>query len=77
MITTTRWTDEKNSSFTDIEQLLLSSHPDEISDETASYVNWNIEKQLSENKTIQLNGKSVEYNVYTFSVDYIPGGVSV
>lgn len=74
MITTTRWTDEKNDSLLTIENLLLATHPDEISDDTASYMNWSIEKQFSDNKNIQLNGKNVEYNVYTFSVDYVPGG---
>lgn len=73
MITTTRWTDEKNDSLLAIENLLLAAHPDEILDDTASYMNWSIEKQFLDNKNIQLNGKNVEYNVYTFSVDYVPG----
>ena len=75
MITTTRWTDEKNDSLLAIENLLLAAHPDEILDDTASYMNWSIEKQFLDNKNIQLNGKNVEYNVYTFSVDYVPGGM--
>lgn len=75
MITTTRWTDEKNDSLLAIENLLLAAHPDEILDDTASYMNWSIEKQFLNNKNIQLNGKNVEYNVYTFSVDYVPGGM--
>lgn len=75
MITTTRWTDERNNSLSIIEELLLNSHPDEISNETASYLNWNIKKQFPNNQNIRLNGKDVEYNVYTFSVDYVPGGV--
>lgn len=44
MITTTRWTDEKNDSLLAIENLLLAAHPDEILDDTASYMNWSIEK---------------------------------
>ena len=79
MITTTRWTDEKNDSLLAIENLLLAAHPDEILDDTASYMNWSIEKQFLDNKNIQLNGKNVEYNDMTmrrsgFVVPYLSAG---
>lgn len=75
MFTTTRWTDEKNDSLSTIDSLLMTKHPDEVSTDTASYLNWSIEKQFSETQKVKLNGKTIEYNLYTFSVDRVPGGM--
>lgn len=74
---TTRWTDEKNDSFSTIDTLLLAAHPDEKGDDAASYLNWTIEKQFPKNQKVKLNGKIIEFNVYTFSVDRVPGGMLV
>lgn len=71
----TRWTDECNNDFRTVEELLLRQHPDESPLSGAKYLNWKIDKVFDQNKEIVLNGRNVEYNYYTFSVDQIPGGV--
>lgn len=73
-ITVTRWLDEKNTDFSEIERLLLSEHPDEKVDTSSSYTNWDINKYFSENQKITLNGKEIEFNYYSFSVDRILAG---
>ena len=70
-ITTTRWIDEKNSDLAFIETQLLASHPDETVGSSTSYINWHIQKEFEKNKQITLNGKTIEYNFYTYSVDQI------
>lgn len=70
----TRWTDEANTDFNKIETLLLQKHSDEVPENGAKYLNWKIEKIFEENKDIVLNGRTVTYNYYTYSVDQIPGG---
>lgn len=71
----TRWTDETNTSLNNIEHKLLMPHPDEQSDTATGYVNWHIQKMFSTNKNEVFNGKTVKYNLYTFSVEQIPVGV--
>lgn len=71
----TRWTDEVNVDLKDIETLLLKNHPDETPENGAKYLNWKIEKIFKENKKIVLNGRTVTYNYFTYSVDQIPGGI--
>lgn len=73
----TRWTDETGASLEQIESILLSVHNDEQSDTATGYVNWIINKQFTNNKTEVLNGKTVKYNLFTFSVDQIPAGMGV
>lgn len=73
-ITTTRWSDEKNTDLAHVESLLLSQHPDDRSETSTSYINWVIEKQFPSNLKIQLNGKDIEFNFYSFSVDRVPAG---
>ena len=76
-ITTTRWLDKTKVDLSSIESLFLAEHPDELSDTSASYINWKIEKFFSENKKSVFNGKEIEYNYYTYSVDRIPIGSDV
>lgn len=70
----TRWTNETEANLEQVEKLLLSVHKDEQSDTSTGYVNWSIEKQFSNNKMETFNGKTVTYNLFTFSVDQIPAG---
>ena len=74
-ITTTRWTDQVNTDISHIEKILLSNHPDELSDTSISYINWRIEKKAQDNLKIVLNGKEVEFNYYSFAVDKVPSGM--
>lgn len=71
----TRWTDEINTDINEIEKLLLKQHPDENPENGAKYLNWKIEKKFTENRHLVLNGRTVIYNYYTYSVDHIPGGI--
>lgn len=71
----TRWTDETDTSIKEIEHKFLSTHYDEQSDTSTGYVNWDIQKRFTENKEGVFNGKTIKYNLYTFSVDQIPVGV--
>lgn len=73
-ITSTRWLDNVATSLLDVETLLLGSHPDDASTSAVSYINWHIEKNFPENKSILLNGKNVQYNYYSFSFDQITAG---
>lgn len=73
----TRWTDETGTTIQEVEGKLLSVHNDEQSDTSTGYINWVIEKQFSQNKKGTFNGKNVEYNLFTFSVDQIPVGVEL
>lgn len=73
----TRWTDETETTIQEVEKKLLSTHRDEQSDTSTGYINWYIEKQFSENKKGTFNGKNIEYNLFTFSVDQIPVGVEI
>lgn len=74
-ITTTRWSDEVNTDISHIESILLSDHPDELSDTSISYINWKIEKKFEDNLKMILNGREVEFNYYSFSVDKVPSGM--
>ncbi len=71
----TRWSDETSRTLEDIEKLLISDHPDENSDTSMGYANWNISKNYENNKTGTFNGKEIKYNFYTYSVEQIPVGV--
>ena len=71
----TRWIDETETSLKEVENKLLSIHNDEQSNVSTGYVNWVIEKKFCESKKDIFNGKNIEYNLYTFSVDQIPVGV--
>ena len=71
----TRWNDETDTSINEVEQKLLSVHYDEQSDTSMGYVNWSIQKMFTDNKEEVFNGKTIKYNLYTFSVDQIPVGV--
>ena len=73
----TRWTDETGTTIQEVEEKLLTVHSDEQSDTSTGYINWTIEKQFSQNKKDTFNGKNVEYNLFTFSVDQIPVGVEI
>ena len=73
----TRWTDETGTTIQEVERKLLTAHGDEQSDTATGYINWVIEKQFPQNKNGVFNGKNVEYNLFTFSVDQIPVGVDV
>ncbi len=70
----TRWSDETQNSLADIENLLLAVHPDESSDTSMGYANWDIRKDFDTNKKGKFNGKEIEYNFFTYSVDQIPVG---
>lgn len=70
-ITTTRWIDEKNSDLAFVETQLLAYHPDETGGSSTCYINWNIQKAFDKEKQIILNGKMIEYNFYSYSVDQI------
>ena len=74
-ITTTRWSDEVNTDMSHIETILLSDHPDELSETSISYINWKIEKKFENNLKVTLNGKDVEFNYYNFSVDRVSSGL--
>ena len=69
MITTTRWNDEVTSDWEALEKQLLSPHLDDPISEPSGYNNWVIEKKFDKNRQITLNGKPIEYNVYTYSVN--------
>jgi hypothetical protein len=73
----TRWTDETETNLEMVEEKLLATHIDEQSDTSTGYANWEILKQFDENKIEILNGKKIRYNLFTFSVDQIPAGVSI
>ena len=75
IINVTRWTDEKNTSMTEVEKLLDSEHPDEISESGSQYLNWEIKKMFVSDKTDTFYGRPITYNYYTFSVDQIPNGL--
>lgn len=68
--------DTTETSISDVENKLLTVHPDEISDTATGYANWDIQKIFDDNKEDIFNGKKVTYNVYTYSVDQIPPGVA-
>ena len=74
MITVTRWVDEKATNLAEIEKLLDSEHPDEISELGTKYINWKISKIFHEDRISIFYGRKITYNYYTFSVDQIPGG---
>lgn len=69
MITTTRWNDEVTFDWETVENQLLGPHLDDPISEPSGYNNWVIEKKFDKNRQITLNGKTIEYNVYTYSVD--------
>lgn len=73
----TRWTDETETNLNEVEKKLLLIHNDEQPDSSTGYANWVIQKKFCENKEETLNGKTVKYNLYTFSVDQIPAGVAI
>lgn len=73
-ITSTRWLDNIATNLSDVDALLLGTHLDDTSTSALSYVNWHIEKAFSENKSIVLNGKTIQYNYYSFSFDQITTG---
>lgn len=73
MIAVTRWVDEKATSLADIEMLLDKRHPDEIPENGTKYINWEIEKAFSKDRTAVFYGRQIIYNYYMFSVDQIPG----
>lgn len=71
----TRWTDETKTTIQEVEKKLLNPHKDEHSDTSMGYMNWKIKKEFEQNKKEVFNGKDIEYNLFTFSVDQIPPGV--
>jgi len=73
----TRWTDETETDIQEVERKLLAVHNDEQSDISTGYANWVIKKQFNKNKTEIFNGKNIEYNLFTFSVDQIPVGLEI
>lgn len=73
-IITTRWLDEKNNSLDYVEQQLLAKHLDERGTGATNYTNWEIQKAFQSNQKITLNGKEIEYNYYTYSVDQTLSG---
>lgn len=71
---TTRWTDKKTVSLDSAISLLLDSV---LSDERAaniSWENWDIQRAFSENQTIMLNGRNIQYNMIKCSYDQISSG---
>ena len=68
----TRWTDETKTTIQEVEKKLLNPHKDEHSDTSMGYMNWKIKKEFEQNKKEVFNGKDIEYNLFTFSVDQIP-----
>lgn len=75
MLQTTRWIDQNAKDLKEVEDKLLSEHLDQKNENTASFVNWKIKKHFDENKKQKFNGKELEYNYYSFSVDAIPAGM--
>lgn len=73
----TKWTDETKTTIQEVEEKLMSVHNDEQSTTSTGYINWVIEKQFPQNKKDIFNGKNIEYNLFTFSVNQIPVGVEI
>lgn len=71
----TKWEDETGVDLKKIEDTLLSVHQDEQSVTSTGYINWLIEKQFPDDKIEIFNGRTVKYNLFTFSVDQVPVGL--
>ncbi|MBR2887028.1 MAG: hypothetical protein IKB95_02290, partial [Bacteroidales bacterium] len=74
-ISTTRWIDEKTTDIDEVERLFLSTHPDEHPEVGPGYSNWQITKLFPDNKKDIFNGREIEYNFYTYSVDKTSAGM--
>ena len=70
----TRWMDEKTTDLGEVIRLMSVDHPDETPENGTQYINWKIEKKFETNKECILNGRTIQYNYFTYSVDQIPGG---
>ena len=66
-LSTTSWVDEKTTDLSEVERLLLSPHNGEHSKTSLSYINWNVTKQLEQNKRMVFNGKETEFNCFHYS----------
>ena len=66
--------DEKTTDLGEVIRLMSVDHPDETPENGTQYINWKIEKKFETNKECILNGRTIQYNYFTYSVDQIPGG---
>ncbi len=68
-LSSTLWVDNKTFDLETVKQLLLSPHPDDISEMSLSCTNWTVQQVFEEDNKEVFNGKETIYNCFKFSYD--------